>query len=127
MLVIRRARAAEVASQKYKDSRRLHPRCVALVMLLACMGLPLRGVVVRDAATAPVRIPLEPMGFEPLYQEFLLAGSSMLTVDFVDKDHLLVTFGLRRLMKREANDPANDADRMIGAFLVELPSGKVLA
>jgi hypothetical protein len=86
----------------------------------------------KDKAAAqspggPLRIPLASMGYQPLQQDFLLAGSSMLTVHFVDPDHLLVTFGLRRLMKREADDPAGDADRVIGANLVELPSGKVLA
>jgi hypothetical protein len=91
------------------------------------MTLAANGAVAHDPAAGPVRIPLEPMGYQTLSQDFLLAGSSMLTVDFVDKDHLLITFGVRRLMKREANDPANDADRTIGAFLVELPSGKVLA
>ena len=53
-----------------------------------------------------VRIPLEPLGYQTMVPEFLLAGSSMLTVDFVDEDHLLITFGVRRLMKREPNDPA---------------------
>jgi hypothetical protein len=67
------------------------------------------------------------MGFQSLQQEFLAAGSSMLTVDFVDKDHLLVTFCLRRLMKRLVDAPPQDDDRTIGAYLVELPSGKVLA
>jgi hypothetical protein len=51
----------------------------------------------------------------------------MLTVDFVDNDHLLITFGVRRLMKREPGQPVDDEDRTIGAFLVELPSGKLLA
>jgi hypothetical protein len=70
---------------------------------------------------------LEPIGFQALQQEFLTAGSSMLTVDFADKDHLLVTFTLHRLMKREVDPPPDDDDRMIGAYLVELPTGKVLA
>jgi hypothetical protein len=82
--------------------------------------------VVQQAA-ASVRIPLSSMGYQPLSQDFLLAGSSMLTVDFVDHDHLLVTFSVRRLMKRVPDDPANDEDRTIGAFVVELPSGKVMA
>jgi hypothetical protein len=59
--------------------------------------------------------------------EFLLAGHSMLTVDFVDNDHLLVTFGVRRLMKRVADDPVDDDDRTIAALLLDLPSGKVMA
>jgi hypothetical protein len=76
---------------------------------------------------APVRIPLSSMGYQPLQQDFLLSGSSMLTVHFVDEDHLLVTFSVRRLMKREVDDPPNDEDRVIGAKLVELTSGKVMA
>ena len=58
--------------------------------------------------------------------EFLLAGSSMLTVTLSIQDHLLITFGLRQLISA-ANDPADDDDRMVGANLVELASGKVLA
>ena len=73
------------------------------------------------------RIPLGPMGYQTLLPEYLLAGNSMLTVHFVDMDHLLITFGLRQLMTRLAGDPPDDDDRMVGADLVELPSGKVLA
>jgi hypothetical protein len=73
------------------------------------------------------RIPLGPMGYQTLLPEFLLAGNSMLTVHFVDPNHLLITFGLRQLMTRLADDPPGDDDRMVGADLVELPSGKVLA
>ena len=54
----------------------------------------------------PLRIPLQTMGYEPLQSDLMLAGSPMLTVDFVDNDHLLVTFGVRRLMKRELDPPA---------------------
>jgi hypothetical protein len=79
------------------------------------------------AADAPLRIPLEAMGYQPALPDFLLAGDSVLTVDFVDNDHLLITFGVRRLMKRQADSLPNDDDRTIGASLVELPSGKVLA
>jgi len=84
--------------------------------------------VARAGGPEPVAtVRLEPLGFQSLQQEFLVAGSSMLTVDFVDKDHLLVTFTLRRLMKRLVDPPPEDDDRMIGAYLVELPTGKVLA
>ena len=74
-----------------------------------------------------IRIPLEPMGFQSILPEFLLSGDSMLTINFVDDNHLLVTFGLRRLMKRDPDDPPNDDDRTVGAALVELPSAKVVA
>jgi hypothetical protein len=67
------------------------------------------------------------MGYQPTLPEFMLEGDAALTVDFVDRDHLLITFGVRRLMKRDANSLPNDDDRTIAACLVELPSGKVLA
>ncbi len=80
----------------------------------------------RDAPPL-AHIPLVPMGYQTLLPEFLLAGSSMLTVDFVDRDHLLITFGVRRLMRREPDDPPDDDDHTVDAVLVELPSGKLLA
>ena len=98
----------------------------AVGMLVAWAVLSATAAMARDPDPM-VRIPLGPMGYQALAPEFLLAGSSMLTVHFVDKQHLLITFNLRRLMKREVDPPPDDDDRTIGAFLVELPSGKVLA
>ena len=73
------------------------------------------------------RILLEPLGFQTLQTQFLLAGSSMLTVDFVDEKHLLVTYSTKRLLKRLSECPPSDQDRTIDAVLLELPGGKVLA
>lgn len=96
---------------------------LGLVLLLA---LSAPAALARDPLPA-MRIPLNPIGYQPSLPEFLAAGSTMATLHYVDGNHILVTFGLRRLMKRDANDPPNDADRTIGAFLLELPSGKVVA
>src|ERR1035437_10265501 len=96
-----------------------------VAVLAACAALAAGTARAREPE--PLRIPLEPLGYQPLLPEFLLAGSPMLTVDFVDNDHLLITFGVRRLMQREPDPPADDDDRTIAAFLVELPSGNVLA
>jgi hypothetical protein len=51
----------------------------------------------------------------------------MLTVNYVDSQHLLFTFAVHRLMERIPNDPPDDEDRTVEAVLVELPSGRVLA
>jgi hypothetical protein len=74
-----------------------------------------------------LRIPLDPLGFQPLSAQFLLNGSSMLTLHYVDDHHLLVTFSIRRLMKRLPDEPKDDQDRNIDAILLELPSGHILA
>jgi len=50
----------------------------------------------------------------------------MLTVHFVDEQHLLLTYNTKRLLKRLAECPPEDEDRIIDALLLELPSGKVL-
>jgi hypothetical protein len=73
-----------------------------------------------------LRIPLEPLGFQQLPTQFLLAGSSMLTLHYVDDKHLLLTFSTRRLMKRLPDDPPDDQDRPVDAVLLELPSGRIL-
>jgi len=101
-------------------------RRVAVAILTGWVSVSACAAVVR-APDQPLRIPLGPLGYQTMAGDFLLAGSSMLTVDFVDKGHLLVTFGVRRLMKRDADMQVDDDDRTVGAFLVELPSGKVLA
>jgi hypothetical protein len=73
------------------------------------------------------RLELSAMGYEGLQPDYLMAGSPMLTVDFVDDTHLLVTFEVRRLMKREPKVEPGESDRMIEACLVEISSGNVLA
>jgi hypothetical protein len=75
----------------------------------------------------PLRIPLEDLGFQALSPEFLLNGSSMLTVHYVDDKHLLLTFVVHRLIPRLADEPADDQDRVVDALLLELPSGRVLS
>jgi hypothetical protein len=85
------------------------------------------GAAAAAAPDQPIRIPLEPMGFQSVLQDFLLAGATGLTVDFADNDHLLVTFNTKHLMKRDPNEQPGDDDRTVEAVLVELPSGKALA
>ncbi len=75
----------------------------------------------------PRRIPLEPLGFQPLSTQFLLAGSSLFTVHYVDDTHLLLTFTVRRLLSRLPDEPEDDQDRNVDALLLDLPTGHVLA
>jgi hypothetical protein len=74
-----------------------------------------------------LQLQMEDLGIPPVSQTFLAAGSSSLTLNFLDDSHLLVTFGTRALVPRIAGDPEDDDDRMVGAEILELPTGKVLA
>jgi hypothetical protein len=75
----------------------------------------------------PLRIPLENLGFQRVSSQFLLNGSSMLTVHFVDEQHLLITFVVHKLIPRLPDEPEDDQDRVVDAILLELPTGKILA
>ena len=74
-----------------------------------------------------VTLKLADLGYPGVSQGFLDSGSSMLSVHFVDSEHLLVTYSLRGLVERIPDDPPDDDDRAVAGVLVELPSGKVLA
>jgi hypothetical protein len=101
---------------------------LGLCAFLMCLVAPLLDKPLFAAHNPPAhRILLEGLGFQPISSRYLLAGSSMLTVHYVDETHLLVTFGARRLIHRVPNDPPTDEDRNVDALLLDLPSGHVVA
>jgi hypothetical protein len=105
-----------------RGPRPFSPRSLSIALLLLLVPpLFARG------PEPPLRIPLEPLGFQPLSPQFLLAGSSLFTVHYVDDSHLLLTFTVRRLLTRLPGDPEDDQDRNVDALLLELPSGHVTA
>ena len=89
--------------------------------------MPLTAFAGARQAPPEVHLPLEDLGFPGISSTFLSVGASLLTVHFVDSDHLLVTYSLRGLVPRLEGDPPDHDDRMVAGLLVELPSGKVLA
>lgn len=74
----------------------------------------------------PLRLPLETIGFEQPGAGAMTANP-ISTVTFLDEQHLLVTYAVRRLMKRLPDDPPDDQDHTIEAVVVNLPSGDVSA
>ena len=98
-------------------------RLLAATLCLLTLSLP----GIARGPEPVLRIPLEPLGFQQLSQQFRLSGATNLTLHYVDDQHLLVTFTVRRLIKRIADCPPGDDDRSIDALLLELPSGRILA
>jgi hypothetical protein len=94
-----------------------------LVCFFALTGPP---VALASGPEQPQRLRLEDYGFLPVSPEFLLNGSSMYTVHYVDDKHLLLTFVVKRLIHRHPDDHPEDMDRTVDAVLLELPSGKIL-
>ena len=103
------------------------------------LGLPLAAATLVLWAVEPawaetpakakpaLRLPLAELGFPGYPLALVHAGASMATVHLVDATHALFTFSLRSLVPRLPDDPPEDADRLVAAELIDLPTGKVLA
>ena len=81
----------------------------------------------NDPGPSPnLRIPVEALGYLAPSSFYLTSRLSSISLDFIDKDHLLFTFRLPGLMKRMPDDPPDDEDQMIRAVVLELPSGNIV-
>jgi hypothetical protein len=74
--------------------------------------------------TAALTIPVEPLGFFAPGAIYQGQRESLVSLDFIDEDHLLFTFHAPGLIRREGNPAAND-ERQIRAVVLELPLGTV--
>src|SRR5579862_8465167 len=104
-----------------------HPRCLlrrSLLLTIALFSLILPATLFAAGPRPTARISLQDIGFMPLPPRYLLDGSSMLALHYVDATHLLVSFDARRLIPRIPNDPPTDQDHNIDLLLLELPSGR---
>jgi len=73
------------------------------------------------------RIPLAPLGYKPQLPAHLLSGESVRTIDFVDNNHLLLTYSLHGLIHRQPECSVDDNQQMVQAVLLELPTGRIMA
>ncbi len=54
-----------------------------------------------------------------------LTDEAELSLNFVDRDHVLLTFNPKKLFTRLSDCPPSHADRLVHAAVLELPTGKV--
>lgn len=71
-------------------------------------------------------LPVAALGYHPQSPSILLARFSTNSLDFIDEDHLLLTFRNIGLMKRAPDTAPRDEDQTIHAIVLEVPSGKVI-
>jgi VWFA-related protein len=84
-------------------------------------------VVVAAAASDPTsRIDLAPLGYTGLSAAARQSGGANLSVDFLDADHVLVTFNPKKLFKRLPECPPSHADRQVHAMVIAVPGGTVV-
>jgi hypothetical protein len=81
----------------------------------------------HPASQAPAfSIPVEPLGFFAPGAIYQGQRESLVSLDFLDEDHLLFTFHAPGLIRREGN-AASDHERQIRAVVLTLPTGAMTA
>ncbi len=101
---------------------------IFIVFLIVC-GSTLAGqTAVSDAIVpAPTRqFDLSRLGFQQLSEMARRSGASNLSLDFLDRDHVLFTFNPKKLFTRHPDCPTTHDDRIIHAAILEISSGTVL-
>ncbi len=100
--------------------------------LLAAVSVCLLSTGLAHAAAPPqsmprpaTRIPVDPLGFVPPARFFMPYRVPAATLDFLDPTHLLFTFHVARLMRREADASKDDQDQTVRAVVLSVPSGKI--
>ena len=103
----------------------------ALIVLVAVAILPAFGAqetaAVKSDAKPSTRIDLSAVAFrEPSRMDRISEYQPSLSLDFVDTDHVLLTFNRKQLIKRLPDCTPDHEDRLMHAEVVEIPSGKVV-
>src|ERR1700675_548605 len=101
---------------------------VYLSVLAACVVADTSSAIEAEsgAAKPAAQIALASLGYGGLSAAARQSGGSNLSVDFLDSDHVLLTFNPKKLFKRLPDCPPTHADRQVHAVVMELPSGKVV-
>jgi hypothetical protein len=80
---------------------------------------------VRATIQPSLTIPAEPLGFASPGEFYLGMRNSLVTLDFLDEDHLLFTFRVPALIHRDGSNTDSHDERRIRAVVLRLPSGAV--
>ncbi len=87
------------------------------------------GYPLKPSLPPTFTIPVEALGFSPPGALYLGQRNSLVSLDFVDEDHLLFTFRVPGLIHRQLKpgDSGEGDERQIRAVVLELPAGTVEA
>ena len=84
------------------------------------------GAAAASANSPAAQIDLAKLGYTGLSAAARQAGGANLSVDFLDADHVLVTFNPKKLFKRLPECPSSHADRQVHAMVIAVPGGAVV-
>jgi len=81
---------------------------------------------IPPAAMPTAQIDLASIGYRGFAGMARLASQANLSLDFVDRTHVLVTFNAKKLLQRLPDCPPSHQDRLMHAAILEVPSGKIV-
>ena len=102
---------------------------VSFVFLFLLVGIhpAVFGQEAETVAKHPdAEIDLAQVGFHGLSASARLAAQANVSLDFVDDDHVLLTFNPKKMFKRLPDCPATHDDRLIHAVVLSVPDGRVV-
>ncbi len=76
---------------------------------------------------AVAHIDLSTLGYREPSRVERLSDEASVSLDFVDQDHVLLTFNPRKLVKRGTGCPSDHDGHTVHAAILEVPSGKVVS
>lgn len=79
----------------------------------------------KPSLPAAFTIPVAPLGFSVPGENYLLRRESLVSLDFRDEDHILFTFRVPGLLKRDAGSEGQDQKQQIQAFVLSVASGTI--
>jgi VWFA-related protein len=103
-----------------------------LAFLFSCSSLPAQQGSIQAQSSSEGNskpsavVDLSATDFRPQTRAQRLEDNVSGSLDFIDDNHLLVTFDPRELFKRHADCPKSHQDRLMRALVLELPGGKVV-
>lgn len=108
-------------------------KAVCALALLVLPNIPLslavqeKPSVAQSQAQPSFRIDLSAIGFhEPSRMDRVAEYQPSVSLDFLDADHVLLTFNRKQLITRLPECTPDHQDRLMHAAILEIPSGKVV-
>jgi VWFA-related protein len=100
---------------------------LALLLLLLGVHPAVFSQDTQASAKHPeAQIDLSAIGFHGLSASARLAAQANVSLDFVDDDHVLLTFNPKKMFTRLPDCPPTHDDRLIHAVVLSVPEGKVV-
>jgi len=100
----------------------------ACLFLLGILGLTCSAQTkpADSEQPAPLQIDLAKIGYQGLSAQVRLSGDMHVSLDYLDSQHILLTYNPKKLFPRSPDCPASHNDRMMHAAILELPSGNIV-